>query len=765
MRDVQKRESAAEREARYRAAAEGEIRASGGFKCGYVDPDTGQFVVGFAGNVRIFSKGLQIRAENVVVWCNREKLDAARMKSGDADADQGGAVIPLEAAEEIYADEDVTVEMDHDKTHESVRADRFFYDLKHEQAIFVDGYVESYADVRGRRVPLFLRAEEIRQLGAGYFVGTNASITNCSYGEPHWHVHASEITLDTRTPGAALYRADNASFRIGDFPIFWLPFVQGDLNGGSNFYFKGARVGHSTRLGTYALTEWGDQIRLGSGKDRYTWGDWTLHLDPMEKRGMGVGLDVDYQTAQYFGRFRSYYLHDTGESDKNDQPIDDRSRGRVRLQHRQEDLPFGFEGTAEISYLTDENFLNEFFEREAKTGKEQETVAYLKKTFDDQAFTVLGKWRINDFQTTTEYLPQAGYRVLSKPLLPGTPLGTNLYFTDETELANVRFSPSTDLAPGVEERRQTTRFDTRNQLNVPASFGDFNLNPFVEGRYTVWGEPADPQTQDVIARVVTASGFRLDTQAWRNYDANVGWMRVHGVRHVINPEIAFLNRWAVTQSPDELIQFDEVDAVKKEQFVELSVRNRLETRGGETTRTFFDWRMANRFFPDAERDDAGDPWGHLENDVRATLSDRLLVLWDSEYDWYEHAFASMNTGVRVRPTEEARVLLQHRFVRDTSSIVAGGLEYRLSEKWIADVFEQFDTEIGRELENRFVLQRYTHDWVFEFEISVNHNQKDTRVSVAVYPRDYFFGSQRQKRGFDEAPFFDRGAGPVHDSNR
>jgi hypothetical protein len=760
-RQQQPRESTAEREERYRALATGSFRIAGDFSTGYVD-ENGKRVMAFAGHVSIDSQELRIQADNVVVWSNEEKF---REFSGSGPAsDEPGMTLSFDAAEEIYADENVTVELVHGKSRETVRADRFYADVKRGQAIFVDGYIASYTDIRGRRVPLYLRADEIRQLGQGYFVASNASVTTCTYGEPHWHIHASDITLDTRSPGAALYRADNASFVTGDLPIFWLPFVQGDLSGGSSFYFKGASAGHSTRLGTYALTQWGDDIRLGSGDERYTWGDWTLHLDPMEKRGMGVGLDVDYETAQYFGLFRSYYLHDTGDEDKNNQPIEDRGRGRVRLQHRQEDLPFGFEGTAEISYLSDANFLNEFFEHEAKTGKEQETVAYLKKTFDDQAFTLLGKWRLNEFQTTTEYLPQAGYRVLSKPLLPGTPLGTNLYFTDETQLANIRFSPSQDLPPSEGERRQTTRFDTRNQLNVPATIGDFELNPFVEGRYTVWGEPENPESQDVIERVVTSSGFRLDTQAWRTYDANVRWMNVHGIRHIVNPEVAYVNRWAVTQSPDALIQFDDVDAVKKAQFVELSVRNRLETHDGAAVRTLIDWRTSNLFFPDATRDDDGDPWGHLDNDLRAILSERLHVFWDSEYDWYVHGFAIMNTGVVLRPTDDANVLLQHRFVRDTSSIVETGLEFKLSEKWSTEFFEQFDTETGREHENRFILQRYTHDWVFEFEVSVDRNQKDTRVSVAVYPKDYYQGSRRRGRALDQSPFLDR-SGSVRDLDR
>jgi lipopolysaccharide assembly outer membrane protein LptD (OstA) len=467
-----------------------------------------------------------------------------------------------------------------------------------------------------------------------------------------------------------------------------------------------------------------------------------------------VGYAVDRDAARYFGRFRSYYLHDSGDEDKNDQPIEDRDRGRVRLQHRHE-LPFAVEGTFEISYLSDRNFLSEFFEREAKTGKEQETVAYAKRIFADQAVTALGKWRINDFQTTTEYLPQIGYQAFSKPLLPGSPLGTNLYYSNETQIANVRFRPSEDLPDDEADSRRTTRIDSRHQLNVPLSLGDFHLNPFVEGRYTHYEEPLDPDAQGDIARFAASSGFRLGTQAWRTYDADIRRLRVRGIRHVINPEIRYVNRWAATQSPESLIQFDEVDAVRKLQFLELSMRNRLQTRGGAQVRTFVDWRTANRYFPDAARDNDGDPWGNLENDVRARLSERLLVFWDSEYDWYAHGFAVMNTGLRLVPSEDVRIILAHRFLRDRASIVTAGVEYRLSRKWAVEMLEQVDTKSGRELESRVVLQRHTHDWVFEFTLSADRNEGDTRVSVAVYPRELYQGA-RQRRRFDREPFLERG---------
>ena len=79
-------------------------------------------------------------------------------------------------------------------------------------------------------------------------------------------------------------------------------------------------------------------------------------------------------------------------------------------------LPYGWQLTAEASYLSDENFLEQFYRTEYNVGKEQETLLYLKRIQDNWGLAFLGKVRINDFLDQVEELPSAEYHLTGQSL-------------------------------------------------------------------------------------------------------------------------------------------------------------------------------------------------------------------------------------------------------------------------------------------------------------------------------------------------------------
>src|SRR5262249_18773162 len=249
---------------------------------------------------------------------------------------------------------------------EVITCERFYWDLRNDRALIAHGEVSSWVAYKDQRVPLTARADEFREVAPGVFKTKTGSLTNCTYGRPHWHVQLDDLTLTDEPDGLVEYEASDLTVRAGELPVFWFPYASGTAGEGDSFYFRNARFGHSSRFGYFLFTEWGHQIRLPGEKK--PWGDWTLHIDPMEKRGVGVGFDVDYKTPDYRGLFYSYYIHDEGDHDRNSVPIEEEDRGRIRFEHRQflsKDLTLD----VEANYLSDPNFLNEFFEREFKEEK------------------------------------------------------------------------------------------------------------------------------------------------------------------------------------------------------------------------------------------------------------------------------------------------------------------------------------------------------------------------------------------------------------
>ena len=79
-------------------------------------------------------------------------------------------------------------------------------------------------------------------------------------------------------------------------------------------------------------------------------------------------------------------------------------RGRFLVRHRQY-LPKGWELSLEASYISDDQFLESFERGEFENGKDQETLLYLLKRKANWQFSALANWRINEFQTQTEHLP------------------------------------------------------------------------------------------------------------------------------------------------------------------------------------------------------------------------------------------------------------------------------------------------------------------------------------------------------------------------
>ena len=116
--------------------------------------------------------------------------------------------------------------------------------------------------------------------------------------------------------------------------------------------------------------------------------DSTLFLDYYDKRGPGGGAAVEYERENYFGRVLGYAIDDHGEDrlgrTRKNVEVPDELRGRFALQHRQF-LPDDWQLTAEASYLSDKNFLEQYYRQEFYAGKEQETLLHAKRIEDNRA--------------------------------------------------------------------------------------------------------------------------------------------------------------------------------------------------------------------------------------------------------------------------------------------------------------------------------------------------------------------------------------------
>src|SRR5262249_14899765 len=114
---------------------------------------------------------------------------------------------------------------------------------------------------------------------------------------PTVKIRAKRITI---IPGKKI-KAWQATLCVDDVPVFYFPYYERNL--GANANNLNAIPGYKTSYGAFVL---------GS----YTWYlsdelQGILHLDYRQKRGLGVGPDVDYNFGRWGeGQARYYYTHD-----------------------------------------------------------------------------------------------------------------------------------------------------------------------------------------------------------------------------------------------------------------------------------------------------------------------------------------------------------------------------------------------------------------------------------------------------------------------
>ncbi|MBI4617409.1 MAG: LPS-assembly protein LptD [Planctomycetes bacterium] len=643
---------------------------------------------------------------------------------------------------------------------------RLVFDLAGER-----GYIEK-AKMGGttragkkRIVPLYVRAEEFRIFSKDLAEGRDVSVTICEFGEPHHRVQASRVELVGEESVTRVKATSNVLY-AGSVPVFYVPYAEATED--DTYLIKDIRVGNSNRMGTFGLFTWGEDIG--------NWGKWRLHTDYRSKRGPATGGDIEYKSVDpfgnpYSGRLSTYYARDHGEDfDKTEPP---ENRWRIHERHRHE-FPEDLRLDLEVSRIRDRNFLREYFEREDKEDKEQETYAFLRKRYDNHLAWALVRPRVNEWQTQTEYLPQLGASTIAEPVLDENPILENLLYTQETDGGFVRreFDERLEGLPGEAfDPYQSFRIDTQHRLDYPFQISWVRLTPFAEGRYTQYDRVLSGETKD---RWAAGAGSRLSANLWRVYDGvESSLFDLHRLQHIVSPEIRYENLIDSSLDRERLLFFDEVETLSPVQEFRFRVTNRLKTRrfpepgedgdaarpaGPElselarieeafaqarpgTVEEFLFLRTDLTYFPDPEDVDKENPWGIADYDFRLRPRRWLTVTskfeWDFETDSVRSASGGVSASGRVpwgrsrlvKPDWQAFAGLRH--IQDNSLVAITQLEYDISPKWSVLVSNQYDFNNDSNLEARLTVRRTFHEFVVDFNLERDEGEDETSFTVAL----------------------------------
>lgn len=663
----------------------------------------------------------------------------------------------------------------------TVRAPRVYYDPPNNRALLLDAVVYRW-DVR-RQLPLYLRAQQIRQTSRGSFEASHALLTTSSFAEPHLAVAASRLTLNSPAPETSndpTFTAENVRLQSGPVPFFYWPYTAGNATQIPLTGFS-AQYGHT---GPTVQTEWDVFSLLGQTPPRDV--DLTANVDYLGDHGPATGLNLKYDLAQMFG-FTELYLvpKDEGEDrfgDRDNVQHDGDTRGYALMRHRHL-LAEHWEFSLEAAYVSDPTFLEEFRRDEAYTDKGFETVGYVKYQEQDQAFTFLLDTNLNDFTPQLTQLQTPGYMVSHLPEFGYWRVGTNLgevplTYYGENRLSRLRVdaghdSPSDrgfntresrflfDQAPNVSFEDAWTdrgvpdqwrlRLDSRHELQAPMRWGILDAVPYITGRVTAYDDDFQAYDNDADPlRLWGSAGTRLHTQFSRSDpDVQIPLLNVHGLRHVLEP-YADVFAMGATADPEAYPVYDaQVEQITEGLGSAVGLRNTWQTRRGGPGRwrtvDWIVWDNAAVWRSDDAPTDQDVPTylsyrpeystggDHLRSRLMWMVTDALGVNGDATYGLEDSQMEQWRLGLRLQHTPLLTWNLNYMEIADLDSrLIRWGFTYQLTRKWMTHFTHSMNLD-GQTRTIDLTLERRLPSWRLLLGVSLDEIEDDQVFSIIFVP--------------------------------
>ncbi len=651
-----------------------------------------------------------------------------------------------------------------------VRATRLYYDFELSRALMLDAVFRT--DLPERGVPLYVRADEIRQLSGREFSAERARLSTSEFYTPHYHVGAERVYIRDRTPRDVAgqpsgplrgeYELRSGTLNVDNSPLLWWPYSRGDLEQ-SETLLRRFRTGYSGDRGVEVETAWYLFNLLGlrppPGYDA------TLQLDYLSERGPAAGVNADYQQADHFGLLRTYYIADQGEDNlgplrRRYEDPDDENRGRVLWRHRHF-LPNDWEVSLEFAYASDPYFLEEYEKSEWFEGKDQETAVYVKRAKEKDAITLLANWRLLDFTTQTEHLPELAYRRLADTFL------SPLVLYHESRVGSVRYKlddrrfVDRPRYSAVGDTDSTLRAGAREEAELPLKFPGFNIVPFGSFSGYFWDGMA--LRDGGLWRGLGVVGVRGSGWLARVFDEiQSDLFDVNRVRHIIQPH--FVAWWAGSNiRSDKLTPFDEgVETADDFHGGVLGVRQTWQTKRGvgdkqrsvdlltmnveigafgEAQSGELSNGYANMFRPEDSRSR-----NYAAMDLIWRLSDTTSLLYDLNFDLNDGSADRHDVSLAIERNPRLSYVIGYRHAGDIDlDLVGGGWNYKLNEKHITSVRAWYDLDRGELGEIAVIYIRKLPRWYFAINVEFDEVFDDVKVGVSLWPEgipEWTLGSRR-----------------------
>ena len=667
-----------------------------------------------------------------------------------------------------------------------------------------------------------LKADVVRQLNENTWRAYNAAVTSSRLGVPRYWLQSSEVDL-TRQPRPAVdpitgyatidpqtgqpavgddyfLESNNNLIYVGGIPVFYWPFMRTDLQNPS-YYVERVRLGNDRIFG----------FQAGVGLDMYQvlgirrppkGTRWLGLLDYLQERGIGFGTEFQYRTPGFlgFGReasgiTKAWFISDNGLDnlgrDRTAVPLEEDFRGRVLVRHRHY-LDNGARLTAEVGWLSDQNFLQQYYEREWDQEKDYTTGLLYEQRWYDQSISWSVNHRLNDFFTQTEWLPRFDHYVLGRPFLFGQAVwsshssaGYARFRTADAPTNAVDLAKFDPLAwEGVD--REGVVASTRHQLEFPFQLSAARVVPYVLGDVSYYQEDLaggdllrgygqagvraslpmvhiDPSVQSTLLNLNgLAHKVTFDTEfLYADASQDIGELPLY---HALDDDAQefFRRRFAfdtfgIVAGMDTPLAFDErffahrfgmqsyVTSPAQEiaddlMLVRTGIRNRWQTkRGFPGEARVIDWitfDVQASWFPRATRDNFGADVGLVDYDFAWHIGNRLSLVSDGYFDFFSQGLRTVSLGAHMSRPGVGDMYVGFRSMEGpiSSNVLNAAISYRMSDKWLVRGGSSIDFGGAGNIGQSFSLVRLGESFLVRVGVNVDVSRGNTGFAFAIEPR-------------------------------
>ncbi|MAT15627.1 MAG: hypothetical protein CMJ46_10205 [Planctomyces sp.] len=699
---------------------------------------------------------------------------------------------------------------------DTLTATHAYYDATDDRGLLMNAELRAFVpELQG---DIRIRAQQLRQRNRESYHAQNAWVTTSQFGEPGYRLRSSDIYFDYRYDQSWIGNGNqsidpvtrmpipnrtpwvtslNNTLTVTEYeiPILYAPYLSGPAED-PNIPLRSVTFEQDNIFGTQIRTEW-DMFKL-FGMDRPDGVDWELLADYYSDRGPAVGTSTAYGGENLFGipgiftgEGLGMFVYDDGKDnlglDRRSLEPEDNTRGRLEWRHWQRLEPYDALIIGELGYLSDRNFLEQYYEKAFDRGKDVETLIYGKQDYQNWAWSFLGQPQVNEFENTTQWLPKLDLYGLGEPVL-----GDWLTWSNHTSIGYANINPAEapndpndlfDPIPYITDDQGAVLM-TRHQLEAPFELGPVNFVPFVMGEAAYWEEGIN---DDQIDRYVGRGGIRsslMFSRIFPNIYSDI--LNLNGLAHKIRLEGEYAYTDA-SRSYTDIPQYNEIDDNAQERFrqrlltntfggalpfqfdprfyairsgagsditapyhelvddqqvLRFAVRQRLQTKVGPPERQRIrDWMsldLGASYFPDANDDNFGEDFGLYFGHYAWNVGDRTSILADALYDTFDGGQELWSLGVLSQRSTRGSVYAGIRQVKGgddlDSHILTASYSYVMSPKWISTMGTAYDLAEEQNRGQTLTVTRVGADFLVHFGFSVDESKDNVGFGISIEPK-------------------------------